>query len=474
MSPAMRVNLCPARSTPTCARGWRGWTVRPSGNCCAPFYTAGFGRPARPPEDLLRSLVAMVLAGYTSIEDWVALLHSMPFYALVSGFAPDDPPGVGTFYDFFNRLLGGPPQPLRRPVRRLTPARKQQLREEKRRPSPRHLGVVVRLARVLQEGGAKAAHWRPRAAEGLVNKLLDRLCVAPAVRSGLLPREVGVSGDGMKVATFANSYGSKVCDCPGRQCGCPRRFTDPDASIGYDAFHHCYVFGHNVYELTAWSPEGGAELPLYLLRATAARSDAPLGPLALHRVQAYGTVQIRQACFDGAHDAGPFYELAQAWQIPLFIPLGGAPPRPVPAGSGEGEAPDGTPLCQAGKRMYPIGYQEDRGRFQWRCPLIKGPERGDVNQCPHRETCSTAPSGRVVYTYPGKAPRLHTVPPRGTEAWKAVYNHRTASERTNAYQKRFLKLGATRTRGGDRWLFRTLLCAIAQYAIAWQRYQPAT
>jgi hypothetical protein len=470
-SPATRANFAQGPSTPTCGASSPASIARPPAPSSLPFYTAGFGRPARPPEDLLRSLVAMVLAGYTAIEEWVKLLRAEPFYAVVCGFDPTKPPGLGTFYDFQNRLLGGAPSAQCRPARRLTTARKRQLRDDKHRPNGKHSGLVARLAEVLLQGGARAAHWQAPAAERLMNSLLDRLCVEPAVRSGLLPPRVGVSGDGMKVATFANSYGKKVCGCAGRGCRCPRRFQDAEASTGYDAFHERYVFGHNLYQLTAWSPEGGAELPVYLLRATGRRSDALLGPLALSRAREYGTVQIQQGCFDGAHDAAGFYRLGQSWKIALFIPLAGAPPRNA---AREGQDPDGTPVCQAGKRMHPTGYQADQQRQQWRCPMVKGPERGDVHLCPFREQCSTAKSGRVVYTHPGQDPRLHTVPPRGSPAWQAVYNHRTASERTNPRQKYHLKLGSTRTCGGARWLFRMLLTAMAQYLITWHRYQPAT
>jgi hypothetical protein len=471
MSNAMRANFAHAQNTFTCDPYSLIWTWSASGPSWSPFYNADVGRRGRRPEDLLRSLIAMVLAGYTQISDWVLLLKSEPFYAVLSGFDPHDPPGVGTFYDLQHRLLGGAPGSGQRRVQRLSPAQKQQLREEKQRPGSKHVGVVTRLAQALAAGGAKAAHWAPGAGERLMNDLLDRLCVRPAVESGLLPPQVGVSGDGMKVATFANGYGKKTCACEGRGCRCARQFSDMEASIGYDAYHERYIFGHNVYELTAWGPDGGPELPIYLLRATGCRSDAVLGPLALHRARAYGTVEIKQGCFDGAHDAAGFYELGSTWGIALFIPLAGAPPR---SGSGEARDRDGTPLCLAGKRMYPTGYQADRRRQQWRCPLVKGPERGEVSACPLWEQCSTAPSGRVVYTYPGQNPRLNTVPPRGTVGWQAVYNHRTASERTNARQKYHLKLGQTRTRGGARWLFRMLLSAIAQYAIAWQQHQPAT
>ena len=39
-----------------------------------------------------------------SITDWVAQLKINPLYAILSGFEFRDTPGIGTFYDFFDRL----------------------------------------------------------------------------------------------------------------------------------------------------------------------------------------------------------------------------------------------------------------------------------------------------------------------------------------------------------------------------------
>ena len=71
----------------------------------ARLYHPDQGRPARPPEDMLRSWLLMLESHVTSVEVWVQRLHEKPLYALLSGFAPDDVPGVGTFYDFQDRVL---------------------------------------------------------------------------------------------------------------------------------------------------------------------------------------------------------------------------------------------------------------------------------------------------------------------------------------------------------------------------------
>jgi hypothetical protein len=57
------------------------------------------GTRGRDPQDMLRSLL-----GVTSIDEWVTFLRNFPSLAIISGFTPEDTPGVGTFYDFFDRL----------------------------------------------------------------------------------------------------------------------------------------------------------------------------------------------------------------------------------------------------------------------------------------------------------------------------------------------------------------------------------
>ena len=87
----------------------------------APLYVAGWGRPAWDPVTMLRSYLAMMLCGETSVDAWVEQMRDEPFYALISGFAPSRVPGVGTFYDFQDRVLQRERQPrshLRRPYRR--------------------------------------------------------------------------------------------------------------------------------------------------------------------------------------------------------------------------------------------------------------------------------------------------------------------------------------------------------------------
>ena len=114
----------------------------------ASLYASG-GRPAIPPENLLRSLIAVMLCGVTSIDVWVALMRDEPFYAIISGFDPAHVPGVGTFYDFMNRLLNLNPKKVKhlyRPKSKRQQTKKdKQAAKDKNKDTPKH-GFLIKTS----------------------------------------------------------------------------------------------------------------------------------------------------------------------------------------------------------------------------------------------------------------------------------------------------------------------------------------
>ena len=89
-----------------------------------------YNHPRRMPWDpvcLFRALILMVIKKEPSITNWVDRLKNNKVYAILSGFDPDDVPGVGTFYDFIDRLTLADKQ-LRR-------KRKNQRKRVKRKPA---------------------------------------------------------------------------------------------------------------------------------------------------------------------------------------------------------------------------------------------------------------------------------------------------------------------------------------------------
>jgi hypothetical protein len=130
---------------------------------------------------------------------------------------------------------------------------------------------------------------------------------------------------------------------------------------------------------------------------------------------------------DGAHDNYATYQLLNAWEIKPFIPLNEknkgnfrfAPPIDVDE--------KGTPICMAGFHMVNWGFQNDRCRIKWRCPLVVG----KVDSCSCKDKCSTSAYGRTVYTKPSWDLRIFTPVPRGSEEWKSEMKNRTSVERVN-------------------------------------------
>ena len=68
------------------------------------YYPKSGKAATRLPSCMLRSYLLSIKLHVTSIAKWCELLKVTPLYAILSGFLVSDTPGVGTFYDFFNRL----------------------------------------------------------------------------------------------------------------------------------------------------------------------------------------------------------------------------------------------------------------------------------------------------------------------------------------------------------------------------------
>ena len=63
-----------------------------------------FGPAPRTPSCMQRSYLLSIDFKVSSLTQWAAQLKHNPLYAILSGFEFGNTPGVGTFYDFLNRL----------------------------------------------------------------------------------------------------------------------------------------------------------------------------------------------------------------------------------------------------------------------------------------------------------------------------------------------------------------------------------
>ena len=75
--------------------------------------------------------------------------------------------------------------------------------------------------------------------EKVLQQLFSIAAIVPSLELGLIdPDNLTASGDGTCVHSHANPYGHRVCKCSEKGikgCMCPRHFSDPDASWGWDS-----------------------------------------------------------------------------------------------------------------------------------------------------------------------------------------------------------------------------------------------
>ncbi len=453
----------------------------------ARLYVPDQGRPARPPDDMLRAWLLMLECHLTSVEVWVQRLQEQPFYAVLCGFEPDDVPGVGTFYDFQDRLLRLTAPILDRdgvPRRRSEQRKKSGTLRDKNNTAP-HAHILNRLADrllvrpvrpvVFGQGSPNLAAL-PEYQRSL-KEVFYTVFVTTSVAQGLIDlNDLQVAGDGTHLETWANAPGHKLCRCDNRakpraeHCACARRFHDPQASWGWDSYRECYVYGHGVYELTAYSLRHPCQLPLVIEVLDNHRHDSVAYLAAMYEAVDLLGFHIQTASLDKAHDALALYRLGvEHWHLDSVIPLNDrntdhfqfAPPLRLTA--------DGIPICLAEQPLIYQGRCTDRLRLKWRCPLAV--QHRPLTDCPHcAQDRSDSLYGRTVYTYPKTNYRLFTHLPRGSLLWELHADRRSCAERSVKRKKLDFGLDHTRMAGRERWFFRVMLAAMCQHLDAWSTH----
>ena len=408
------------------------------------LYSA-FGRPARVPENLLRSLLCMVLCGYTSITEWVSVMRSHPFYAIIAGFRPFDVPGVDTFYDFINLLM------LRKPREGRGLSRRRRKPEEKNKP--KHSGIIQRLADRLLSGKKLPLTFQDAS---IIKEIFYTVFVTHSKELGLIEDSLIISGDGAKLPTWASCYGKKICSCQ-EKCDCIRKLLDKEAQWGWDNYRKQWVYGYTYYELVTQE----RQLPIVVHLATINRHDSVQCLYTME--EAYlRDFSLKYASFDSASDAYGIYELGiKRWDVGLIIPLNEtnkgnytySPPIEI--------TDAGVPKCQAGLEMTNWGFCRDRCRIKWRCSVKATSEYQDFD-CTLSNSCTDSSYGRVIYTKPEWDYRIHTPVTRESKLWKSLENGRSASERSNKRKKYDFSLLNTRTSGRKFWFFRVMLASMCQ------------
>ncbi len=419
------------------------------------------------PVSLFRTYWLMCQYGENgSITKWIKKLKSNPFWAIVSGFHPANIPGVGTLYDFEDRLCDfDNGDRAKRTKKMLSSDSKPQKKFKKnQKKPPKSKGIVERLIeRIIRDEDTS----QPQRDDDLLHTIFKQSFVIPSAQKGLLgnPTDLQFAGDGMVLSTGSSPYGIKECDCWEKQgklnCDCPRRFNDPDANWGWDSYREIYIYGYSNYTFTA--ADSPHDLPLFSTIAQASRHDSVSHTYALYRMkELYPEFNFSADILDSAHDNYATYEFLDHLNIEPFIAL-----NPKNKGNFKYEPPiditdEGVPICKAGFEMVNWGIQKKRRRIKWRCPhvVLKGCTCPEFN-------CSDSDYGRTCYTKPDWDKRIFTPTPRGSQKWNKTMKKRTSSERRNSQVKIKLNLEQDKVRSKSRWLIRIIMRDSAIHANAW-------
>jgi hypothetical protein len=309
-------------------------------------YSPVHRRPARDPVCMLRFLLLMTLFKVASITQWIKQVRSVPFLAVLAGFAPDDVPGIGTCYDFMRRIIDGPYQkPCQHIVRRSqnnTGQHKRNIKSEKEAKKAAqkddqnpHQSQSEKLVQEIlpQAGQPRADDFRK-----ILEDLLIQIGVIPSIEQGLITGldHLVVSGDGSILGSGASAHGKPTCSCRSEgiyDCQHDRIYSSSTATWCYDAYRDCFLFGDRYYHLI--THQNGHDFPLMTIMPGGNESDYTLSIRDFDRFLKASRennlkIHIDLFCGDGHHDSYAHYEYFAAKQVIPIIPLAEKSKKVIP------------------------------------------------------------------------------------------------------------------------------------------------
>lgn len=253
-----------------------------------------------------------------SITDWAAQLKLNPLYAILSGFEFGNTPGVGTFYDFFNRLWDLDSDNLSPHIH---PVKKKKVKKPKQNGSKADSIEKISVEQLLKqlESGTFSIDDQPY---GSLFKIYNNEFLSQSVEKGLIDTSnLSIAGDGTPFVTSARERRHRVCDCAGNgitDCGCDRYFSQPDCDIGWDPSRDCFYHGYDLYMIVAANSE--SDLPIFSLLNPASKHDSHGFLEACFRMKSFlSDHHVSKWLLDSAHDAMAYYTYCRRNHIKPFI-----------------------------------------------------------------------------------------------------------------------------------------------------------
>lgn len=421
------------------------------------------GRPSTQQDIIFRSFVLMNDSKITSISTWCKnFLSKNPVVKAAVGLKFDEhPPSVGAHYDFIARIVPFKDSPL---LKSVTKKPHKKYKQNEKLPLE-NKGIVDTIVNFLIKHPVNSISAHKL---NLLQQVFAKLVVDNSAKYGFLgdTSNLDVSSDGTCFATGASSYGKKICKCRENRiydCKCDRKFSDPNASWGWDSYNTRYFYGYTGFFSCVYNKSLKKDLPIYFRTFNAKRHDSTSCIVAIAEIlKLYPDFTINSYILDSASDNYPTYRLLNHLKINPIIALN---TRNTTRKYDDGIYIDnsGIPICKGKHKMIYSGNCKGRSRIKWRCPLAVK----KIEKCKFYNSCSTSSYGRTFYTKPSDDIRLFTPIPRSSLEFKQKMNSRTSCERINNRVLHNYRLEGSKLRGKSRLSFFAFLAATNIHLDVW-------
>lgn len=384
------------------------------------FYSP-VGRPAKNQTQIIRSLILMIMLGFTSLAAWLLKLKADCLLAALAGCPPDSLPPLGSYFDLMDRLWPQSKTFQQTGRKDLFPKDKNGKPSKKpgkgKKLPNKHSGITDKMTAYALNHSEFPFYYEKR-----LQQVFRLAAILPSLKDGLT-----LSGDGICVHSHASPYGHKVCKCLENGitgCSCKRHFSDPDAHWGWDSDEEVFYFGHTLYMLCAHNSDIGVDLPLHIRFLDARRHDSVSAVVSLWEFKTINPdIPVRDICLDSAHDNYATYNLCQKWNIRPFIDLNSNRRRPDSISIDE----DGTPLCML-VSVWSTG--DTAGRSIPANGAARSPAAKQLPALARKNVLHLLTVAMSTQNQTGTSVSIPPLPP-GTEEYKQIYNNRTSCERVN-------------------------------------------
>lgn len=168
-----------------------------------------FGPAPRTPSYMQRSYLLSIDFKVTSLTEWAAQLKINPLYAILSGFEVGDTPGVGTFYDFINRLWDSDDNHMSPHIHPL----KSKVKKPKTKGTKADSIEKVTVAELLPKLENTVFQLEEQPYSSLF-KIYKKEFLDVSVSKGLIHTDaLALAGDGTPVVTSRRERKKRICNC---------------------------------------------------------------------------------------------------------------------------------------------------------------------------------------------------------------------------------------------------------------------